>query len=338
MSFVAEEDIDRADRAARTRAIVHEVAASSVATPFPRMTLRGDDGALRLRQARPALRHGARRPRTGVRRGPGSTRSRRCSADGGVIKALAAPAPAPSSPQGARPAGRGREGSWRCGARVDRRRGRRARPLARREVPRGRGGRRRARAHAGVPEGDLVLHRGRSRRTERTSRSTVSADDLATRLEPDPRGTPGRSAGWSTRRCSSGATTRNVGVGAPPVHLAGLRRPHARHGRRPAPTTSSLNGFEIGGGSIRIHDADMQRRVFESLRLPSADVEEQFGHLLRALALGAPPHGGIAMGVDRLVMLLAGKDAIRAHRFPEVAVGHRSAHRRPRVGRRCPAP
>jgi aspartyl-tRNA synthetase len=72
-----------------------------------------------------------------------------------------------------------------------------------------------------------------------------------------------------------------------------------------------LNGFEIGGGSIRIHDPSMQRKVFEVLQLPSDDVEEQFGHLLRALALGAPPHGGIAMGVDRLVMVLAGKDAIR---------------------------
>ncbi len=72
-----------------------------------------------------------------------------------------------------------------------------------------------------------------------------------------------------------------------------------------------LNGFEIGGGSIRIHDPAVQRRVFEALQLPPDEVEEQFGHLLRALSLGAPPHGGIAMGLDRLVMVLAGKDAIR---------------------------
>ena len=72
-----------------------------------------------------------------------------------------------------------------------------------------------------------------------------------------------------------------------------------------------LNGFEIGGGSIRMHDAATQRQVFDALQLPRDEVEEQFGHLLRALALGAPPHGGIAMGVDRLVMIMTGKDAIR---------------------------
>ena len=72
-----------------------------------------------------------------------------------------------------------------------------------------------------------------------------------------------------------------------------------------------LNGFEIGGGSIRIHDASVQRKVFDALQLPRDDVEAQFGHLLRALTLGAPPHGGIAMGLDRLVMVLGGKEAIR---------------------------
>jgi aspartyl-tRNA synthetase len=83
-----------------------------------------------------------------------------------------------------------------------------------------------------------------------------------------------------------------------------------------------LNGFEIGGGSIRIHDASTQRAVFEVLELPPDDVEEQFGHLLRALALGAPPHGGIAMGLDRLVMVLTGKDAIRdVIAFPKAQSG-----------------
>ena len=72
-----------------------------------------------------------------------------------------------------------------------------------------------------------------------------------------------------------------------------------------------LNGFEVGGGSIRIHQPEVQRKVFEALGLSAAEAEEQFGHLLRAFRFGAPPHGGIAMGIDRIVMLLAGKEAIR---------------------------
>ena len=72
-----------------------------------------------------------------------------------------------------------------------------------------------------------------------------------------------------------------------------------------------LNGFEIGGGSIRIHQADVQRRIFENLGLTAEQIDDEFGHLIGALRLGAPPHGGIAMGVDRLVMIMAGKDAIR---------------------------
>ncbi len=72
-----------------------------------------------------------------------------------------------------------------------------------------------------------------------------------------------------------------------------------------------LNGFEVGGGSVRIHEPEVQRRVFESLGLAPEQIDEQFGHLIGALKLGAPPHGGIAMGVDRLVMVMAGKDAIR---------------------------
>ena len=72
-----------------------------------------------------------------------------------------------------------------------------------------------------------------------------------------------------------------------------------------------LNGFEVGGGSIRIHRPEIQRKVFEVLGLSEPEIEEKFGHLIRAFRYGAPPHGGIAMGMDRIVMLMAGKDAIR---------------------------
>ncbi|MBR2789010.1 MAG: aspartate--tRNA ligase [Eggerthellaceae bacterium] len=72
-----------------------------------------------------------------------------------------------------------------------------------------------------------------------------------------------------------------------------------------------MDGFEVGGGSIRIHNADEQRRVLRACGVSDEDMDVKFGHLLRALELGAPPHGGIALGLDRLVMLLAGKQSIR---------------------------
>ena len=72
-----------------------------------------------------------------------------------------------------------------------------------------------------------------------------------------------------------------------------------------------LNGVEIGGGSIRIHERDLQARMFEVLGISPEKQQLLFPHLLRAFRLGAPPHGGIALGVDRLVMLAAGTDNIR---------------------------
>lgn len=72
-----------------------------------------------------------------------------------------------------------------------------------------------------------------------------------------------------------------------------------------------LNGFEIGGGSVRIHDIDLQGRIFELLGLSEKETTEKFGFFLEALAYGTPPHGGIALGFDRIVMLLAGEESIR---------------------------
>ena len=72
-----------------------------------------------------------------------------------------------------------------------------------------------------------------------------------------------------------------------------------------------LNGNEIGGGSIRIHDRNLQERMFELLGFTKEEAENQFGFLMNAFQFGAPPHGGLAFGLDRLVAILGGQETIR---------------------------
>src|SRR5256885_4988752 len=83
-----------------------------------------------------------------------------------------------------------------------------------------------------------------------------------------------------------------------------------------------LDGWELGGGSIRINRTDVQEKVFDAIGLPADEARERFGFLLDALRYGAPPHGGIAFGFDRIVALLGGHDHIpEGIAFPKTASG-----------------
>ena len=123
--------------------------------------------------------------------------------------------------------------------------------------------------------------------------------------------------GSQTFRFSNGVRTKTNGtrciihsLDPKPRTCRCLRRRNFREVRAEAYDVV-LNGVEIGGGSMRIYEPALQEKMFEALGISSEAQQAQFGHLLRAFRLGAPPHGGIAFGFDRLVMLICGEQSIR---------------------------
>ena len=132
-------------------------------------------------------------------------------------------------------------------------------------------------------------------------------------MSTSPRGS---SCGSRTSRCSSG--TRRRAAGRPSIIRSPGRPTAGQNGSGDDPAHALAhaydlicNGNELGGGSFRIHEPELQAKVFDLLALGPDEQRAKFGFLLDALAMGAPPHGGIALGIDRMTMVLAGEENLR---------------------------
>ena len=169
-------------------------------------------------------------------------------------------------------------------------------------------------ARTGAADGDLIFFGADTRRRAATSTWARCARRSATSAATSRRA--GGRCGWSTSRCSS--RTRRAGLWKARHHPFTSPKDGHEDYIESAPGKAYakaydvvLNGWEIGGGSVRIHRDEVQQRVFNAMKITPDEQRAKFGFLLDALKYGAPPHGGIAFGFDRLVALMAGAEAIR---------------------------
>ena len=181
---------------------------------------------------------------------------------------------------------------------------------------------------AGASAGDLLLLVADAAQTTAQALGALRLE-LARRFDLIPAG-PRHAVGRRSSRCSRGGPRSSAGT---PSTTRSPPRDRRRRGRDRRGSQRSerllsrsydlvLDGVELGGGSIRIHRTDVQERVFELIGIEQREAEARFGFLLDALRYGAPPHGGIALGLDRIVALLAGRETIReVIAFPKAASG-----------------